>query len=162
MWTTVSLVDEDDAAAGGMLAERHSFAAARVHGSVWVYGGLHGGALSDHLLELRPESWTWRRRHASGQRPPATMLHTMAAHGDSLLLFGGLVQGPKTSVATNQLWLLQTMHCSWASPSTSGEPRGPVGCSSSAATISTAVCALIPGIRAYGCERVEKQQSTQP
>jgi len=135
-WSTLALSAEGadgggDAGGGGgsgVLAQRHNHAAACVGQSVWVYGGLQGGALSDQLLELWPGTWSWCQRHTAGPRPPATMLHTMVAYGDQIILFGGLVQGAKTSVATNQLWLLHTAQCAWASPVFDGEaPAARIG-----------------------------------
>ena len=102
------------------LAQRHSHAAVCVGSAVWIYGGFHGGALSDQLLELWPRDWSWRRRYASG--PPATVLHTMVACLDQVILFGGLVQRESASMATNQLWLLDTTQCAWSLPATQGEP----------------------------------------
>ena len=102
------------------LAQRHSHAAVCVGSAVWIYGGFHGGALSDQLLELWPRDWSWRRRYASG--PPATVLHTMVACLDKVILFGGLVQRESASMATNQLWLLDTTQCAWSLPATQGEP----------------------------------------
>jgi len=102
------------------LAQRHSHSAVCVGSAIWIYGGFHGGALSDQLLELWPRDWSWRRRYASG--PPATVLHTMVACLDQVILFGGLVQSEAASMATNQLWLLDTTQCAWSPPATQGEP----------------------------------------
>ena len=101
-------------------AQRHSHAAVCVGSAVWIYGGFHGGALSDQLLELWPRDWSWRRRYAPG--PPATVLHTMVSCLDQVILFGGLVQSEASSMATNQLWLLDTTQCAWSLPATQGEP----------------------------------------
>ena len=109
-----------DEGSSSELAQRHSHAGVRVGNAVWVYGGFHGGKLSDHLLELWPGDWSWRRRYAPG--PPPTVLHTMVAYFQQVVLFGGLVQSEKVRMATGQLWLLDTTQCTWASPATQGEP----------------------------------------
>ena len=121
-WERLSLACDSDGSSSSSseLSQRHSHAAACVGSTVWIYGGFHGGVLSDNLLELCSRDWAWRRRYASG--PPATVLHTMDACGHQVILFGGLVQSEKASMATNQLWLLDTVQCTWSAPATQGEP----------------------------------------
>ena len=112
-WERLSLACDSDGSSSSSsseLSQRHSHAAACVGSTVWIYGGFHGGVLSDNLLELCSRDWAWRRRYASG--PPATVLHTMDACGHQVILFGGLVQSEKASMAVLQTFLAQAERCS--------------------------------------------------
>jgi hypothetical protein len=63
-------------------------------GSVYLYGGLRDGSLSDELFQLNVDTGEWHDIQPLGTvRPNARCFHAMSAVGTDLYLSGGVTEG---------------------------------------------------------------------
>jgi len=92
---------------------------------IYVFGGSDEKVtpLNDvHVLDT--ETLTWTAVETKGQSPSPRSGHTTVAIGSKVFYFGGAKWNPSSSQwvsKSNELYLFDTVTCSWSKPSTTGK-----------------------------------------